>query len=145
MAVLVQWRNGGTLTTVRASSIQESALLPEHIAVIGVRGVTDPSFPNVEIQNIFVRRDDVVYVAEGVPKPEHEFDGSHAATDSDLRGSGPVDNVGDKGSGERVEGSGRQEPGVDKRKDSRAKPVQKPDGRNFRPYASGGSGRTPAC
>lgn len=147
MAFLIHWNNGGTEITLCAASVSESSMLPDHLALAGVKGLSDATYPSIEIENLFVRRTDVVYIAEGPVKHQTKqpSDGPNTSTHSDILSAGIVDNAGggtsNAGSegqdGEKLRNAPVESTGVDG--------VQEPSRRRRYPRSSGESGGRPAC
>jgi hypothetical protein len=65
MPFLVHWNNSGAVVTLCAATVAKADLLPDHLALAGVKGLSDADYPLLEIENLYVRRSDVVYIAEG--------------------------------------------------------------------------------
>ena len=91
MAVLVRWRQGSSVSTLRASALIPDPLLPSHVRLVGVRGLADDDHPDLRVVSLTLRRRDVEYVCEAVaiessePEVAIELDdtSSEASTDDE--------------------------------------------------------------
>ena len=150
MPFLVHWNNSGAVVTLCAATVAKADLLPDHLALAGVKGLSDADYPSLEIENLYVRRSDVVYIAEGrtiaaVQKKEQEGEenGSIAGTARSLRGVSTVDGVGDRENNERLAQPNGEETERDRKESSETNGVQKQDRRGrYRRASNEGGKRT---
>ena len=69
MVVLVRWQSDSETITLRGGDLRSHPLLPEHLMLTGVEGASDPEHPDLLISSMAIRREDVIYLALGNPKP----------------------------------------------------------------------------
>jgi hypothetical protein len=152
---LVQWDNGGALVTLCAATVAAADLLPDHLALAGVKGLSDADYPLLEIDNLYVRRSDVVYVAEGrtiaavqemvAEQGEGVKNEPVIGVDSDLRRARSGDRSGDRKNNERIAQQNGEKTQRDREKDNKTNGVQKPSRRSSYRRQANESRDGPAC
>lgn len=65
MPALVRWAGPTGEVTIRSTSLTPHPFLQGMVVLVGVRGVNDPEFPDVEVHTLALRQADLVYVAHG--------------------------------------------------------------------------------
>jgi len=69
VAVLVRWASPTGEVTLRATSLVQHPFLQGMVVLLGVRGVNDPEFPDVDVHSLTLRQADLRYVVEGREAP----------------------------------------------------------------------------